>query len=252
MAWLKVDGLLAALFPRRCILCDQPAGLLNCCAGCRQDLPWITSPCARCGEVLPTGYAGKVCGRCDALTAAIDRIVSALVYEYPVDRLIAMAKFQGRVDSANALGELLAVYLLGGLSTGELTLPDLILPVPLHPRRMAQRGFNQAAEIARPLARSLCIPIQSQACRRIRNTAEQTRIDAADRPKNTRDAFRALDNVAGKNIAVVDDVLTTGSTGQSVAIALRNAGAGQIQIWTVARTVNPAIGRQRLLPASLE
>ena len=104
----KVDSFLATLFPRRCILCDQPAGLLNCCLGCRCDLPWISSPCLRCGDVLPADYQGSTCGRCSELSSPVSRIISALVYEYPVDQLIAMAKFQARADCANALGELLA------------------------------------------------------------------------------------------------------------------------------------------------
>ena len=210
------------------------------------------SACSRCGEVLPAGYGGTVCGRCRNLAPAIDRIVSALVYEYPVDRLIAIAKFQGRVDSANALGELLASHLLGGLRSGDIVKPDFILPVPLHARRLAQRGFNQATEIARALTRSLNIPMRSTACRRIRHTVEQTRVDAAARAKNTRGAFRAIQNLSGKKVAVIDDVITTGSTALSVAGALHEAGARHIQIWTVARTVQTAIRQDQLLPASLE
>jgi ComF family protein len=160
------------------------------------------------------------------------------VYEYPVDQLIAMAKFQARTDSANVLGELLAAYLLARLDSGDLVLPDLILPVPLHRRRTAQRGFNQATEIARPLANALQVPLCRDGCRRVRDTSEQTRLDASARVKNTRDAFRASEAMAGKHVVVVDDVITTGSTVQSMAVALRDAGAREIQIWTVARTVS--------------
>ena len=237
-SWVAVDSLLAALFPRRCILCDQPAGLLSCCSACRADLPWITSPCSRCGEILPADYPGRVCGHCRGLTPTIDRIISALVYEYPVDRLIAMAKFQGRADIANVLGELLADYLRARFDSGDLALPDLILPVPLHPRRTAERGFNQAMEIARPLARFLQVPLDADGCRRIRYTLEQTRLAAAERRKNTRNAFRASQQMAAKRVALVDDVITTGSTVKSVADALRKAGARHIQVWTVARRVS--------------
>jgi ComF family protein len=117
-------------------------------------------------------------------------------------------------------------------------LPDLILPVPLHRRRTAQRGFNQAAEIARPLASALQVPLCLDGCRRVRDTSEQTRLDAAARLKNTRNAFRASEEMAAKHIVVVDDVITTGSTVQSMVVALRDAGAREIQIWTVARTVS--------------
>ena len=230
--------MLAALFPRRCILCDQLAGLLNCCPACRQDLPWITSPCSRCGDVLPVDYRGSVCANCSQLRSPVSRIVSALIYEYPVDQLIGMAKFRARADSAHALGELLAIHLLARFDQGDLTLPDLIMPVPLHRRRMARRGFNQATEIARPLAKALNLPLYPDGCRRVRDTAEQTRLDALQRLKNTRDAFRASAKMDAMHIAVIDDVITTGSTVRSMAIALRAAGARKIQVWTVARAVS--------------
>jgi ComF family protein len=172
------------------------------------------------------------------LAPPVSRIISALVYEYPVDRLIGMAKFQARADSANALGELLAIHLLARLDHGDLTLPDLIIPVPLHRRRMARRGFNQATEIARPLAKALHLPLTLDGCRRVRDTAEQTRLDALQRLKNTRDAFRASAKMDAMHIAVIDDVITTGSTVRSIAIALRAAGARKIQVWTVARAVS--------------
>lgn len=234
----KVDSVLAALFPRRCILCGQPAGNWNCCSGCRRDLPWITSPCSRCGDVLPADYRGVVCGRCSEFTPPVSRIISALVYEYPVDKLIAMAKFQARADGANVLGELLADYLHAKLDSDDLALPDLILPVPLHRRRMAQRGFNQATEIARPLAKALRLPLCLDGCRRIRDTAEQTRLDALARLKNTRNAFRASAKMAALHVVVVDDVMTTGSTALSMTAALRDAGAREVQVWTVARAVS--------------
>lgn len=233
----KVDRLLAALFPRRCMLCGQLAGALSCCSACCRDLPWITSPCSRCGDVLPADYRDSVCGRCSVLAPTLDRIISALVYEYPVDRLVAMAKFRGRVDSAKVLGELLANYLHARLDDGDLRLPDMILPVPLHPRRTAQRGFNQAMEIALPLAKALQVPLCLDGCRRIRDTAEQTQLDASSRLKNTRNAFLASAEMTAQHVVVVDDVITTGSTVQSLAMALREAGAREVQVWTAARTV---------------
>jgi ComF family protein len=230
----------------------MPSGILNCCAGCRRDLPWINAACQRCGDILPAEYNHAVCGHCGDLAPAIARIVSALVYEYPVDRLIARAKFQRRIDMAHALGELLANFLLGQINAGEIVLPEMIVPVPLHPRRAAQRGFNQAIEIARPLARQLRVLLDTKACRRIRNTAEQTRIEAAERPRNTRGAFHASKNLKGINITIIDDVITTGSTVNALAEALGNAGAWKIQIWTVARSVKPAVRHRPWLAAGSE
>lgn len=252
MLLAKVENSLAGLFPRRCILCGARSGNSNCCAGCRGDLPWITVACRRCGDVLPAEYNGEICGHCPILEPVIDRIVSALVYEYPIDRLIAMAKFQRRIDTAFALGELLANFLSDRFITGDLAMPDLIVPVPLHPRRVAQRGFNQANEIAGPLARRLDIPLETKSCRRIRNTVEQTRIDAAERFKNTRNAFAVAVDLEGRHIAVVDDVITTGSTARALARCLQHAGARHIQIWTVARTINPDRRHRHLLAAAIE
>lgn len=168
----------------------------------------------------------------------VSRTISALVYEYPIDQLVAMAKFQARADSANVLGELLAEFLLARLDADDLVLPDLILPVPLYHRRIAQRGFNQAAEIARPLASALQLPLCLTGCQRVRDTAAQTRLDALARLKNTRNAFRASAEMAAMHVAVIDDVLTTGSTVRSMAAALHEAGARKIQVWTVARAVS--------------
>jgi ComF family protein len=252
MLLAKVDSALARLFPRRCILCGAHSGDLNCCPGCLGDLPWINVACRRCGDVLPADYGGEICGHCPILAPGIDRIVSALVYEYPIDRLVAMAKFQRRIDTAFALGELLANCLFDRFIAGDLAMPDLIVPVPLHPRRIAQRGFNQAKEIAGPVARKLDVPLETRACRRIRNTVEQSRISAAERLKNMRNAFNVSEDLDGSNIAIVDDVITTGSTAGALARCLHNAGARYIQIWTVARTVNPDTGRRRLLAAAIE
>ena len=188
--------------------------------------------------MLPADYHGVVCGRCSQFTLPVSRIISALVYEYPVDKLVAMTKFQARVDGANVLGELLADYLQAKIDSDDLELPDLILPVPLHRRRLAQRGFNQATEIARPLAKALRLPLCLDECRRIRDTAEQTRLDALARLKNTRNAFRASAAMAALHVVVVDDVITTGSTALSMVAALRDAGAREIQVWTVARAVS--------------
>ena len=238
----KVDNFLAAIFPRRCILCDESAAS-NWCSACLQDLPWISRACPRCGDVLPAGSPDDVCGRCLISMPAVDRVISALVYEYPVNRLIAMSKYHGRTDITHALGELLVVRLRRDLEAGVLNVPDTILPVPLHRRRLARRGFNQSAVISEPVAEFLQVVVRPKMCRRIRDTAEQTRMGAKERSKNMRDAFHASGSVRGRSIAVVDDVMTTGSTGESIARALKCAGAGQVQLWTVARTVNANLGR---------
>lgn len=232
----KVDRLLDGLLPRACVICGLAGGERACCEGCRHDLPWITNPCRRCGGALPPGRSSDHCARCAKPTAEISRIVSALLYEYPVDRIIAGAKFRQRLDFAAALGSLLADYLGSPVGVPAAELPDIVVPVPLHRRRLAARGFNQAAEIAAPVARRLGLPLCINACNRIRHTVEQTSLTGRARRRNLGGAFAARKKLAGLRVAIIDDVLTTGATAHAVAEAVMQIGAGDVQIWTVART----------------
>jgi len=172
------------------------------------------------------------------------RMRSALVYEYPLDRIIAGAKFRQRLDFAAALGELLSHYLdnylcgPAGLSLADR--PEVIVPVPLHRRRLAMRGFNQATEIAQPVSRRLGLPLRPGACVRVRHTIEQSSLSGRARRRNLVGAFVAGRELAGRRVAIIDDVLTTGSTVRAVAAAISAAGADDVQVWTVARTCTPA------------
>ncbi len=236
MLSLKVDGLMAALIPKRCIFCHQPSGQMHHCTGCNDDLPWIRTACQICGAPVPADFPGGACGVCRVPPVVIDRILSALIYEYPVDRLVTLAKFQVRTDAARVLGDLLNAYLQAQKLAGLLDVPDLIIPVPLHRQRLARRGFNQALEIALPVAAGLGLPLRPDICRRIRHTREQTALTGDARYQNMRDAFRATTGLSGRHIAIVDDVVTTGSTVAATACALQSAGASKIQVWSVART----------------
>jgi ComF family protein len=219
------------------VFCDLASGPTNCCPGCRADLPWISNACDGCGVPLPAGYPGPVCAHCRPDSPGFDRIISALIYEYPVDRLVSIAKFKSRPDSASALGELLGHHLRDLHRAGRLCLPDLIIPVPLHRIRLARRGYNQAAEIARSVGEMLMTPVSRRDCRRIRNTTEQSRLSGRQRTRNLSGAFVASVTLRGRRIAVVDDVLTTGETASAVAAALHEVGAAEVQVWTVARAV---------------
>ena len=240
----EVNSALAALFPRCCILCGQACGCRSLCAGCHADLPWILAPCSRCGGPLAAEQTGSlvepdagICPRCTISWTVVDRAWSALVYEYPVDRLVTWAKFQARTECASVLGELLGTHLRRLRNLGALTTPGWIVPVPLHPHRLATRGFNQALEIAQPVSRCLHIPIRTSGCARVRNTVQQTALTGTARRRNLRGAFRVSADLSGQSVAIVDDVLTTGSTVEALAEGLRKAGATGVQVWSVARTV---------------
>lgn len=225
----KVDDWWSWLLPRRCVLCNAPSGGVSVCPGCCADLPWLEPQVGLPGWPDQAGNPGE------ASTGRPDRLVAALAYEFPVDRMVMGTKFHGQLHFAQALGELLVRALIAGRPP--LELPQLLIPVPLHRRRLVARGYNQALEIARPVARTLGLELVPTACERIRPTAEQTGLSAAGRRRNLRGAFRAGELCRGRSVAVLDDVVTTGSTVSAVVAAVRAAGALRVEAWAAARTL---------------
>lgn len=221
MAWQRVDQILDLLFPPRCLLCDGwvEAGPVPACPGCIGDLPWLDP-------------AGPPVG--PALAGACAEVRSALRYEYPVDRLVAAAKFGRQLPVARGLGQLMAWRL-----PAPAVAPDAVIPVPLHWRREADRGFNQAGEIARAVCERRGWPLRQALCRRARATPEQSGLGADQRRDNLRGAFvladaRALAGLG--HVLLVDDVLTTGATLAALASLFRAAGVARVSAWTAAWT----------------
>jgi ComF family protein len=204
----------ATLFPPRCCLCafEGTRPDLDLCAYCLADLPWerVSEP-------------GLIC---------------ALRYEPPADQLIRELKYQGNQAHARVLGELLA---RAAGQRGE-PLPKLLLPVPLHRARFRERGFNQAMAIARYAGRALGIPYYDNALRRVRETPSQTGLGRSERRENLRHAFVLARGDARErlqravHIAIVDDVITTGSTLNELRELLLEAGVARVDRWAVART----------------
>ncbi len=224
--------LLGALFPPTCILCGAPgAGGRDLCLGCAAELPFNRHSCPCCGIPFD-GPVAALCGSCQRRAPPFARAIAALRYETPVPNLVADAKFRGGLNTARLLGEILA----DEIREQGLTLPQALLPVPLHPRRLAERGYNQALEIARVVGRALALPIDARCCRRVLATPPQAGLDQGARRRNLRGAFTAQTPLPWAHIAIVDDVMTTGSTVSELALVLRRAGAGTIDIWAVART----------------
>jgi ComF family protein len=223
------------LLPGTCILCQaQSKRPLDLCFDCEQDLPMLGNCCQQCAMPLETNHSLLTCGQCLQTPPDFDRIIALFPYQMPIARLINDLKFQQRLANANVLGTLFAKRLATHYSSS--TLPELIIPVPLHKERLKERGYNQALELARPISRILDIPINYQLCQRIRNTEHQTVVGALERRKNLRGAFFTVKSVPA-HVAIIDDVLTTGSTVNELAKCLRTAGATQIDIWTIARTI---------------
>ncbi len=223
------------LFPPTCVICgmDGDAGQ-DMCDGCRQSLSVIDVACTRCG--LPMAgdpEASLICGRCIRKPPYFDRTYCGFEYREPADWLVQQLKFNAKLSHARVLAGLLAERLAASLEH----MPDALLPVPLHRRRLYQRGFNQALEIARPLAKQFKLPLAYGLCRRSVDTTEQSALPAKKRATNVRAAFTLHGELPGKHVAIVDDVMTTGATVNEIARLLKRNGAESVQVWVVARAV---------------
>lgn len=174
---------------------------------------------------------GRVCGHCLANPPAFAATIAGFSYDFPVDSLIQALKYGGNLAVASLLARLLAEQV------APESRPDLVIPMPLHPARLGERGFNQSTEIARPLARSLKLTLASDICRRAKNTPPQATLDHKERVRNIRGAFSSAGEVAGKKLAVVDDVMTSGATVNELAKTLLRAGAAEVRVWVVARAL---------------
>ncbi|WP_188797723.1 ComF family protein [Dyella nitratireducens] len=217
------------LLPWRCLLCgDAGANGIDLCADCAAELPRNTYCCQRCA--LPLSISTPLCGRCQRKAPPWDAAWAPFRYAWPLDRLETRFKFSRDL----AAGRVLATMWRRAPRPREL--PQLILPVPLHHRRLRERGYNQALEMARPLASVLGIPCRHDILLRMRHTDAQTGLDAVERRRNLRGAF-ALRNAAilPAHVIVLDDVLTTGATLAECARTLKRAGVERVDVWALAR-----------------
>lgn len=234
-AWRKWAGrCLDALLPRHCVLCGLPGGQGNLCEGCRGDLPRLGHICTTCA--LPLGNsADPLCGQCLRKPPPWDSVTAALAYRFPLDRVVCRFKFHRDF----ACGHLLGCEMLNAIDAAGLQQPDLLIPVPLHRRRHVARTFNQADLLARQLGRALTVPVRGTLLVRVRATRAQSGLDAAGRKRNTRGAFRcgrrAGEALAGRHVALVDDVMTTGATLLECTKTLQRTGVARISLWVAAR-----------------
>ncbi len=215
--------------PQACFLCGARVTGKMLCAGCEADLPALSPHCCpQCA--LPTP-GGEVCGACLKHPPAFDRTLAVFSYAFPLDTLVQQCKYAGATSLTAFFAERMAQR-----AAAEHKL-DLLLPMPLHPARLAQRGFNQAAEIARRLSPQVGISWLADACQRVRNTPSQAGLDLKSRQSNLRGAFACSMDLAGKRVALIDDVMTSGSSLNELSRVVRKAGAAEIQTWVLARTL---------------
>ena len=161
--------------------------------------------------------------------------MAAFHYAPPIDWLVTRLKFQGRLNHARLLGDLLAAHITDQSAEQAIDPPDALIPIPLHPTGYRRRGFNQAERIATRLGPALGAPIRSGVLQRVRDTQRQSQLPANQRAANVRDAFEAARRLDDAHIAIVDDVVTTGHTATAAARTLRAAGAAQVDLYCVAR-----------------
>lgn len=220
--------MLRTLFPERCSNCGSPGGE-SLCGTCRRTLRTIRNPCPGCGLGKPV----RRCPRVLIQPWLVSTMVAPLRYEPPLDGYLQALKFHHNRRMGRALGLLLAEHLMDSHNRG--TSVDAIVPVPLHRQRLRGRGFNQALEIARPVAAASRFPVLSTGVRRCLRTPPQTLMQTSRRPANVRGAFDVRRRLNGLVLAIVDDVITTGATVNALALALHEAGAAEVHAWAVGR-----------------
>jgi ComF family protein len=214
------------LLPQRCLLCGTACGSRWICEACEGDLP--RHPPVRCPVcALPTPL-GETCGECLKHPPHFDATRAAFAYAFPADALLRALKYQSRL----AVAEWAAIHI-----DPPGTRPDYLIPMPLHVNRLKTRGFNQAMEITRALSRRYSIPLLHEAVERVRETEPQAGLPRAERTRNMRNAFECKQEVAGKHVAIVDDVMTSGASLNELARTLKAAGAVQVECWVAARTL---------------
>ena len=217
----------------RCHLCQAPAtAAAALCRACTRDLPWLGAACTHCGLPLASAEEDTLCGTCLTDPPPFDRALMPFRYAPPIDRLIGALKFRHDLATGALLGQLLADTVAGRTV-------DCLFPIPLHPARLRERGFNQAAELCRVVARAHDIPWDSHSLQRIRTAPTQHTSSRRERLRNLRGAFAWEGGTPPARVALIDDVMTTGATARAAAVALKRAGVERVEIWAVARTPPP-------------
>ena len=242
---LSVDTLKQVLFRQNCVLCNANINAPQTsnhavCRPCLNDLPWHpTNSCPQCGLTS----SGMVCGRCLNSPPDFDATKAIFLYAYPVDVMMQRYKYGNMLNLSNTFGEFLAEKIaLDALNHNHV---DLIIPMPMHPQRLKERGFNQALEIAKVLdkllSKNLKEKLDYKSVTRQTLTPLQASLPLKERIKNIKGAFKVnadkLDKFQAKRIAIVDDVMTTGASLNELAKTLKKAGASHVECWVIARTL---------------
>lgn len=221
-----------------CLLCHGRAtATTDVCPACEAELPWLHHGCQTCAEPLQQPY-DTLCIRCQQQLPPVDRCSAPFRYQFPIDQLILATKQQPRPELLPSLSR----WLLRHLKDQRHPPPDLLLPVPMHASRQIQRGFNQASLLAVRMGQTLQIPVRHDLLIKRAATAEQKTLSRDQRQRNLASAFK-LDRVKllqmkprPRHIALVDDVITTGTTTAVLAGLLKKSGIARVEVWALAKT----------------
>ena len=192
-------------------------------------MPWLDSACLICANSISVNQF--VCGPCLTRTPHFDRTQALFRYEDPIRKMITQLKFHEQLRFAYLCGNLLAQKMQGSAK-----LPDVIIPVPLHKKRLRERGFNQALEIGRHIQKQLQIPLNYHSLIRHKATEPQSQLPAKQRDHNIKQAFHLKRTIPAQHIVLLDDVVTTGSTVNEIAHTLKKQQNCFIEVWCIAKT----------------
>lgn len=227
--WRKITDW---LLPICCLFCKNPADRFHLCAACFGSLPWLKEVCPVCAKSLR--HSGLTCGSCLIQPPPYDSTYALFSYQSPIDHLVLGIKFRQKLVYAKVLGELMTEKLEKIYLENK---PDYIIPIPLHPTRIKVRGFNQAVEIAKPIAKKLAIPLDISSAQRILATQPQAAITSGKRQSNVNHAFQVNPLFHANHIALIDDVVTTASTVTALAKCYKKLGVKKIDVWCCAKTI---------------
>ena len=224
----SIQTLARRLIPNHCVVCQQPVDRdLACCRDCQSKLKHNANACYQCA--LPLAVTGQYCGQCQQQPPAYDRTLAPFLYQDLIRDLIIGLKFNEKLLYASMMSS----FFINNVHIDKM--PDYLVPVPLHPNRIQERGYNQALLIARYLAKHYPLKLDFTHCRRVLDTQRQSDLDYQKRRGNVKGCFVADRVFTSRHIAIVDDVMTTGFTANELAIQLKKAGARQIDLWVIAR-----------------
>ena len=241
-----IKRLLDIIYPRRCVLCLSSSQAskqmtMELCDACQAELQVMTHACSRCGIALTTPSTSSqtkaVCGQCLQKPPRYDRVVGIYHYQQPLVWLIQQMKFHKKLLIARLLSQLMAVHLKRLHANNQLSIPDAIIPVPLHHKRQHERHFNQAEELAFIIEQTFPCTLDTQYIERGIDTQKQSGLDAKQRRKNIKGAFKLKNKPSKKyrHVAIIDDVMSTGSTVNEIARVLKKSGIKKVDVWVLAR-----------------